>query len=460
MTVEAGGVGEQFEKDPPASWRFARRMDAGETSLSEVHATIPVPRWGSRLRRLLAFSGPGYMVSVGYMDPGNWATDIAGGSKFGYTLLSVIMLSNLMAILLQALAARLGIVTGRDLAQACRDAYPRGVGVVLWLACEAAIIACDLAEVVGTAIALKLLFGIPLIAGALITALDAFLLLLLMNKGFRFLEAFIIALLVVIAICFLIQIVLAAPPVAGVLDGFVPSPEIVTNPEMLYIAIGIIGATVMPHNLYLHSSIVQTRRFERDDEGRRDAVKWATIDSTIALMLALFVNAAILVVAAAVFHANGKTDVAEIEDAYSLLSPLLGVGIASVLFAIALLASGLNSTVTATLAGQIVMEGFLRIRLPHWMRRLLTRAIAIVPVVVVTALYGEQGTARLLILSQVVLSMQLPFAVVPLVQFVSDRKKMGAFAIPVPVAILSWIVAAVILILNFKLLADTLTGPA
>jgi manganese transport protein len=460
MTVEAGGVGEQFEKDPPASWRFARRMDAGETSLSEVHATIPVPRWGSWLRRLLAFSGPGYMVSVGYMDPGNWATDIAGGSKFGYTLLSVIMLSNLMAILLQALAARLGIVTGRDLAQACRDAYPRGVGVVLWLACEAAIIACDLAEVVGTAIALKLLFGIPLIAGALITALDAFLLLLLMNKGFRFLEAFIIALLVVIAICFLIQIVLAAPPVAGVLGGFVPSPEIVTNPEMLYIAIGIIGATVMPHNLYLHSSIVQTRRFERNDEGRRDAVKWATIDSTIALMLALFVNAAILVVAAAVFHANGKTDVAEIEDAYSLLSPLLGVGIASVLFAIALLASGLNSTVTATLAGQIVMEGFLRIRLPHWMRRLLTRAIAIVPVVVVTALYGEQGTARLLILSQVVLSMQLPFAVVPLVQFVSDRKKMGAFAIPVPVAILSWIVAAVILILNFKLLADTLTGPA
>ena len=368
------------------------------------------------------------------------------------------MLSNLMAILLQALAARLGIVTGHDLAQACRDAYPRGVGVVLWLACEAAIIACDLAEVVGTAIALKLLFGIPLIAGALITALDAFLLLLLMNKGFRFLEAFIIALLIVIAVCFLIQIILAAPPVAGVLGGFVPSAEIVTNPEMLYIAIGIIGATVMPHNLYLHSSIVQTRNFERDDKGRRHAVKWATIDSTIALMLALFVNAAILVVAAAVFHANGKSDVAEIEDAYSLLSPLLGVGIASVLFAIALLASGLNSTVTATLAGQIVMEGFLRIRLPHWMRRLLTRAIAIVPVVVVTALYGEAGTGRLLILSQVVLSMQLPFAVIPLVQFVSDREKMGPFAITRPVAILSWIVAAIILILNFKLLTDTLFG--
>jgi manganese transport protein len=461
MTVEASGVNEpiqMFGQEPPGGWRFARRMEAGETSLSEVHATIPVPQRGSWLRRLLAFSGPGYMISVGYMDPGNWATDIAGGSKFGYTLLSVIMLSNLMAILLQALAARLGIVTGRDLAQACRDAYRRGVGVVLWLACKAAIIACDLAEVVGTAIALKLLFGIPLIAGALITALDAFLLLLLMNKGFRFLEAFIIALLIVIAVCFLIQIILAAPPVAGVLGGFVPSAEIVTNPEMLYIAIGIIGATVMPHNLYLHSSIVQTRNFERDDKGRRHAVKWATIDSTIALMLALFVNAAILVVAAAVFHANGKTDVAEIEDAYSLLSPLLGVSIASVLFAIALLASGLNSTVTATLAGQIVMEGFLRIRLPHWMRRLLTRAIAIVPVVVVTALYGEAGTGRLLILSQVVLSMQLPFAVIPLVQFVSDRKKMGAFAITRPVAILSWIVAAIILILNFKLLTDTLFG--
>lgn len=449
---------EEVGQGVAGGWRYARRIAEGEASLSEVHATVPVPQLGFWLRRLFAFSGPGYMVSVGYMDPGNWATDIAGGSKFGYSLLSIIMLSNLMAILLQALAARIGIVTGRDLAQACRDAYPRGVGIVLWLACEAAIIATDLAEVVGTAIALKLLFGIPLIAGALITALDAFLVLLLMNKGFRFLEAFIIALLIVIATCFAIQVALAAPPVASVLGGFVPSAEIVTNPEMLYIAIGIIGATVMPHNLYLHSSIVQTRRFDRDDNGRRSAVKWATIDSTIALMLALFVNAAILIVAAAVFHANGKTDVVEIEDAYSLLSPLLGVGTASILFAVALLASGLNSTVTATLAGQIVMEGFLRIRLPHWIRRLVTRAIAIVPVVVVTALYGEAGTARLLILSQVMLSMQLPFAVVPLVHFVSDRKKMGAFAIPAPIAILSWIVTAIILILNFKLLADTLMG--
>jgi manganese transport protein len=441
---------------PAPGWRSASPRD--RRSLSEVHASIPIPHGGSWLRRLLAFSGPGYMISVGYMDPGNWATDLAGGSRFGYTLLSVIMISNLMAILLQALSARLGIATGRDLAQACRDAYPRPVGIVLWVACELAIVACDLAEVIGTAIALKLLFGIPLIGGALITALDAFLVLMLMNKGFRFLEAFIVALLIVIATCFLIQIVLAAPPVAAVLGGFVPSREIVSNPEMLYIAIGIIGATVMPHNLYLHSSIVQTRQFERNDKGRRAAIRWATADSTIALMLALFVNAAILVVAAAVFHANGKTNIAEIEDAYGLLSPLLGVGIASVLFAVALLASGLNSTVTATLAGQIVMEGFLDLRLPSWARRLVTRAIAIVPVVVVTAFYGERGTAQLLILSQVILSMQLPFAVIPLVQFVSDRKKMGSFAISRPVAVLAWGVAAIILVLNVKLLLDTFAG--
>jgi manganese transport protein len=443
----------------PASpeWRFARTT-GDRPSLSEVYATVPVPVGGSWFRRLLAFSGPGYMVSVGYMDPGNWATDLAGGSRFGYTLLSVIMISNLMAILLQALSARLGIATGRDLAQACRDSYSRPVGIALWLACELAIIACDLAEVIGTAIALKLLFGIPLIGGALITALDAFLLLMLMNRGFRFLEAFIIALLIVIAGCFLIQIVLAAPPVVAVLGGFVPSSQIVTNPEMLYIAIGILGATVMPHNLYLHSSIVQTRRFERNDEGRRHAVRWATIDSTIALMLALFINGAILIVAAAVFHAKGKTEVADIEDAYALLSPLLGVGVASTLFAIALLASGLNSTVTATLAGQIVMEGFLRIRIPHWARRLLTRGIAIVPVIVVTALYGERGTGQLLVFSQVILSMQLPFAVIPLVQFVSDRRRMGSFAISRPVAVLAWVVAGIIVILNLKLLMDAVFG--
>ncbi|AWM07944.1 MULTISPECIES: Nramp family divalent metal transporter [Bradyrhizobium] len=438
-----------------AGWR----ADAPVTkSLPEVNATVAVPLGGRWWRRLLAFVGPGYLVSVGYMDPGNWATDLAGGSKFGYTLLSVILLSNLMAILLQSLAARLGIVTDRDLAQACRGTYSPPVNFLLWIACEAAIIACDLAEVIGTAIALKLLFGIPLIGGALLAALDAFLLLLLMNRGFRFLEAFVIALLGVIAVCFAVQIVAAAPPVAEVLHGFMPKSEIFTNPEMLYIAIGIIGATVMPHNLYLHSSIVQTRAYERNDEGRREAIKWATTDSTIALMLALFINAAILIVAAATFHKSGHSDVAEIGQAFELLSPLLGLGIASTLFAIALLASGLNSTVTATLAGQIVMEGFLDLRLPSWARRLLTRGIAIIPVIVVTAIYGERGTADLLVFSQVVLSMQLPFAVIPLVRFVSDRRKMGQFAIPGYVAAIAWIVAGVIVVLNVKLLVDTLFG--
>lgn len=441
---------------PGDGFRFAR-LGEDQQSLAEVHASVAVPLGGWWLRRLIAFSGPGYMVSVGYMDPGNWATDLAGGSKFGYTLLAVIMISNLMAILLQALSARLGIATGRDLAQACRDSYPRPVGYVLWFACELAIIACDLAEVIGTAIALKLLFGIPLIGGALITALDAFLVLMLMSRGFRYLEAFIIALLIVIAACFAVQIALAAPPVAAVFAGFIPSAEIVTNPEMLYIAIGILGATVMPHNLYLHSAVVQTRAYERSEAGKRSAIRWATTDSTIALMLALFVNAGILIVAAAVFHSAGR-EVAEIEEAYALLSPLLGVGIASTLFAVALLASGLNSTVTATLAGQIVMEGFLHIRLPHWLRRLITRAIAIVPVVVVTALYGESGTAKLLIASQVVLSMQLPFAVIPLVQFVSDRRKMGTFAIGRAVAALAWLVAGVIVVLNVKLLIETFAG--
>ena len=427
-------------------------------SLPESNATIPVPQGGSWVRRLLAFAGPGYMISVGYMDPGNWATDLAGGSKYGYTLLSVVLLSSLLAVLLQALSARLGIATGRDLAQACRDSFPRPVGIALWLACEVAIIACDLAEVIGTAIALNLLFGLPLVAGALVTALDAFLLLLLMQRGFRFLEAFIGALLLVIAGCFLAQIILAAPPVAAVLGGFVPRAEVLTNPGMLYVAIGILGATVMPHNLYLHSSIVQTRAYARDDAGRRQAVRWATVDSTIALSLALLVNAAILIVAAAVFHGTGHEDVAEIGQAHQLLSPLLGAGIASTLFALALLASGLNSTVTATLAGQIVMEGFLRMRLPQWVRRLVTRAIAIVPVVVVTALYGERGTGDLLVFSQVVLSLQLPFAVVPLVLFVSDRRKMGPLVIGRGMAALAWAGSALIILLNLKLLYDVATG--
>jgi manganese transport protein len=441
------------------AWHVLRHENGERPSLPEAHATVAVPSTGSWLRRLLAFMGPGYMVSVGYMDPGNWATDLAGGAQFGYTLLFVIMLSNLMAILLQALAARLGIATGRDLAQACRAYYPRPVNYLLWVACELAIIACDLAEVIGTAIALNLLFGIPLIGGALLTALDAFLVLLLMNRGFRYLESFVVALLVIIFGCFAIQIFAAAPPAGTILHSmFVPSSQIVANPAMLYIAIGIIGATVMPHNLYLHSSIVQTRAYERTDAGKREAIKWATADSTIALMLALFVNAAILIVAAVAFHGTGHEDVAEIGQAFQLLSPLLGLGIASVLFAVALLASGLNSTVTATLAGQIVMEGFLHLRMPQWARRLVTRGLAIVPVVAVTALYGEKGTAELLVFSQVILSMQLPFAVVPLVMFVSDRKKMGAFAIPRGIAWLAWVVAALILALNFKLLYDTMLG--
>jgi manganese transport protein len=442
-----------------SKWRFSRLDDDSEASLPEVNSTVRVPQGARWFQQLFAFMGPGYMVSVGYMDPGNWATDIAGGASFGYTLLFVITLSNLMAILLQALAARLGIATGRDLAQACRAYYPRPVSFVLWIASELAIIACDLAEVIGTAIALQLLFHIPLIIGAMIAGLDAFLLLFLMNKGFRLLEAFVVMLLTIIFVCFAIQIVAAAPPLAAVFGGLLtPSPEIVTNPAMLYVAVGIIGATVMPHNLYLHSSIVQTRAYPRTDEGKRDAVKWATIDSTIALMMALFVNAAILIVSVVAFHNTGHQDVAEIGHAFELLSPLLGLGIASILFAVALLAAGVNSTVTATLAGQIVMEGFLRLRIPHWARRLITRGIAIVPVIVVAWIYGDRGTSNLLVLSQVVLSMQLPFAVIPLVQFVSNRKQMGALAIPRWASVLAWVVAAMIVVLNLKLLHDALFG--
>jgi manganese transport protein len=427
---------------------------AHRQSLGELNASVVIPKHGNWFRRLLAFTGPGYMVAVGYMDPGNWATDLAGGSQFGYTLLSVILLSNLMAILLQALAARLGIASGMDLAQACRQHYSPPVRIILWLACEAAIVACDLAEVIGTAIALKLLFGLPLLWGAVLSALDVFLILLLMRRGFRSLEAFVIALLMVIFACFGAQMLMAQPVLADVLAGFIPQAEVVTNPAALYIAIGIIGATVMPHNLYLHSSIVQTRNYERSEEGRRMGLRWAVTDSTVALTLALFVNAAILITAAAVFHAAGRTDVVEIEQAYELLSPMLGIGIASTLFAIALLASGINSTVTATLAGQIVMEGFLHLRIPDWARRLLTRGLAVIPVVIVTALYGEAGTARLLVFSQVILSMQLPFAVIPLVRFVSDRKLMGVFVTGKWLTLTAWAVAGLIMVLNGKLLLD------
>lgn len=447
-------------KTPDSSPPSATPASAPSTdfrSLGEMNASVPVPAAGGAWwRKLLAFVGPGYMISVGYMDPGNWATDLAGGSQFGYLLLSVILLSNLMAILLQGLAARLGIATGLDLAQACRERYGKAANVVLWLLCEAAIVACDLAEVIGTAIALKLLFGIPLLAGAIITVVDVLLVLVLMHRGFRRLEAFVIALLTVIFVCFAVQMAMAAPPLRDVLAGFIPSARIVTSPEALYLAIGIVGATVMPHNLYLHSSIVQTRAYPRTDAGRRSALRWATLDSTVALSLALFVNAAILILAAAVFHTQGRTDVAEIEQAYELLAPMLGVGVAATLFAVALLASGINSTVTATLAGQIVMEGFLHLRIPVWVRRLLTRGLAIVPVVVVTALYGEGGTARLLVFSQVLLSMQLPFAVIPLVHFVGDRRRMGALVAPRWLLALAWTVAGIIVVLNVKLLVDTL----
>ena len=426
-------------------------------SLPESYRTVAVPEGDGRFwRKLGAFAGPGYLVAVGYMDPGNWATDLAGGSAFGYTLLSVILLSNMMAMVLQALAAKLGIVTGLDLAQACRAHYSRPVRLVLWVLCELAIIACDLAEVIGTAIALQLLFGIPLVWGVCLTALDVMLILLLQQHGFRKLEAFIVALLIIIAGCFAVELALSEPSLAAIGAGLIPRTEIVTNPAMLYIAIGILGATVMPHNLYLHSSIVQTRKFARDDAGMRQAVRFATLDSTIALSLALFINASILILAAATFHTAGRTEVAEIQEAYQLLAPMLGVGVASTLFAVALLASGQNSTITATLAGQIVMEGFLDIRLPAWIRRLFTRLLAIIPAVIVASLYGVSGTAKLLVLSQVILSLQLPFAVVPLVQFTSDRTKMGSFVNPVWLKGLAWLISAVIIALNMKLLLSML----
>ena len=435
---------------PMRGWRTG-----GGPSLPEVFRSVAVPRHGPPWRKLAAFAGPGFLVAVGYMDPGNWATDLAGGSAFGYTLLSVILLSNLMSIVLHALSARLGIATGRDLAAACRDAYPRPVAFVLWLLCEVAIVACDLAEVIGTAIGLNLLFGIPLVWGVTLTMLDVLLILALQKRGFRRLEAFVVALLAIIAGCFVYELIASRPEPAAILSGLVPRSEILTNPAMLYIAIGILGATVMPHNLYLHSAAVQTRAFEDSVEGKRDAAKWATIDSTVALMLALFVNAAILILAASAFHTIGRTDVAEIQDAYQLLTPTLGAAAASTLFAVALLASGQNSTVTATLAGQVVMEGFLRLRLPAWMRRLITRGLAIVPAVIVAALYGESGTAQLLVLSQVILSMQLPFAVVPLVRFTSDRTKMGELVSPRWLCAVAWGIAGVIICLNVKLLLDT-----
>ena len=442
--------------DQPDGWR----RDRGEASLSDVHKTIPVRATGTSWRKAAAFVGPGYLVAVGYMDPGNWATSLAGGSKFGYTLLVVALVSNIMAIVLQSLCARLAIASGRDLAQACRDAFPKPVAMVLWFLAEVAIIATDIAEVIGTAIGLNLIFGIPLEIGVIITALDVFLILYLQRLGFRYIEALIMTLLGVIAVCFAIQIALADPDWGAVIKGFAPTTEIVTNPEMLYLALGILGATVMPHNLYLHSGIVQTRAYGDSPQEKRQALKFATIDSTVALMFALLVNASILILAAATFNKIGRVDVAELGEAHSLLAPLLGLAIAPTLFGIALLCCGINSTVTATLAGQIVMEGFLDIKLPPWLRRLITRAIAIVPAAIVTIWFGDAGTARLLILTQVVLSLQLSFAVFPLVMFTADKAKMGDLVAPRWLIVFAGIIAVTIAGLNIKLLFDFFSGAA
>ena len=450
---------QQFETDPPVTGgASAGFYETAETSaravlpsLPESHRTIPFSAGASWFRKILAFAGPGYLVAVGYMDPGNWATDIGGGSKFGYTLLSVILLTNLMAMFLQALSAKLGIATGRDLAQACREHYSRRTGLFLWVVCEIAIAACDLAEVLGSAVALKLLFGLPLLAGVLITAFDVLIVLALQGRGFRLVEAFVVTLIGSIAACFAYEIFFAHPLWREAAIGFIPRAEILRNRGMLYIAIGILGATVMPHNLYLHSSIVQTRDFGSSTRDRREAVRYAIFDSTLALGFALFINAAILVLGAAAFHTRGLHNVAEIADAYKLLSPVLGASLASTLFACALLASGQNSTLTGTLAGQIVMEGFLDIRLKPWLRRLITRSIAIIPAALVIGFAGENKVTSLLILSQVILSFQLPFAVIPLIQFTGDRTKMGEFANSRFTNALAWIVAAAILFFNAEL---------
>ena len=441
--------------ETPTSTARGWRLPPSNVSLPEVHGSIAIPHSAGFWRKLFAFAGPGYLVAVGYMDPGNWATDLAGGAQYGYALLSVIMISNLMAILLQALAARLGIASGRDLAQACRDSYSRPTTIVLWVLCEIAIAACDLAEVIGAAIALNLLFGLPLIWGVCLTALDVLIVLFLQHRGFRYVEALVVALICLIAGSFAVELWLARPDLAGVALGFVPQTRILTDPTMLYIAISILGATVMPHNLYLHSSIVQTRKYLDNVPSKAEAIRFATIDSSVALMSALFINGAILVTSAAVFHGSGHEAVADIGDAYQLLSPLLGTKAASILFAVALLCSGQNATLTGTLAGQIVMEGFINLRLRPWLRRLITRLIAIVPAVIVVSLYGERGSGQLLILSQVILSLQLSFAVFPLVMFTSDKHKMGSFVSPFWVQAMAWPVAVVIAVLNAYLLWQT-----
>ena len=432
-------------------WKGERRAD----SLPESFSSIKVPMQGNFWRKLFAFAGPGLMVAVGYMDPGNWATDIAGGAKFGYLLLSIILASSIFAMILQHLSLKLGIVAERDLAQACRDNYSKKASMLLWVLAEIAIAACDLAEVIGSAIALNLLLGIPIVVGVIITSLDVLLILFFQYKGFRFIEALVAGLINIIFFCFLYEIIVSKPEIASMLGGFIPHPKIVFNPGMLYIAIGILGATVMPHNLYLHSSLVQTRDYPRNEEGKKTAIKFATIDSNVALFLAFLINAAILIVSAATFHGTGYQDVADITDAYKLLNPVLGVSLASFIFAIALLASGQNSTITGTLAGQIVMEGFLNIHLKPWLRRLITRLIAITPALIITAFYGEKGMVGLLVLSQVILSIQLSFAVFPLIIFTGDKSKMGIFVNNLRMKITAWIVAIVILLLNVFLLYQT-----
>ncbi len=434
------------------------RQDVTTPSLPEVHSSIHIPPTAGFWRKLFAFGGPGLMVAVGYMDPGNWATDLAGGAQFGYTLLSVILISNFMAMTLQYLSLKLGIVTGRDLAQACRDHYSRPVALALWVLCEIAIAACDLAEVIGSAIALNLLFGLPLVVGVVLTAADVMIVLFLQNRGFRLIESMVAGLIFMIGICFAYELIVSQPSVIGIFGGLLPVPQIVVNPDMLYIAIGILGATVMPHNLYLHSSIVQTRAFARDDAGKKMAIKFASIDSTGALFFAFFINAAILIVSAAAFHGTEYQNVADINDAYKLLTPVLGASLASTLFAIALLASGQNSTLTGTMAGQIVMEGFLNLRLRPWIRRLMTRLVAIVPAAIVAGFFGQRGVGELLILSQVILSLQLGFAVVPLVVFTSDRVKMGKFVNHRALQLAAWLIAGIIVSLNAYLLIKTVAG--
>lgn len=427
-------------------------------SLSEVHRSISVPANASFIRKLLAFTGPGYLVAVGYMDPGNWATDLGGGSAFGYSLLFVVLLSSIFAMFLQHLTVKLGVVTGMDLAQICRKVFPKWVNTFLWLMAEIMIIACDLAEVIGTAIALELLFHIPLPIGVVVTGLDVLLLLFLQKKGFRWLEALVIALIALVVACFTLELIFSRPEFAPLMAGFIPVKELFTNQEMLFIAVGILGATVMPHNLYLHSAVVQTRAHERHKKGKKEAIKFATIDSTVALTLAFFVNAAILILAAATFFSTGNHNVADIGQAYQLLTPLLGVGLASVLFGVALLASGQNSTVTATLAGQIILEGFMHIKLKPWVRRLITRLLAIVPAVIIALIFGGSGLSRLLIFSQIVLSLQLPFAVLPLIYFTSSKKHMGEFANRLWLKLIVWIIAVIIVVLNGWLVLHSFLG--